>query len=122
MGIDENLIWTTITNSAKRRFNYSEFRDGFPLDEETNEIMADNVVWMIINGFQIDKSSEIITAELFNQILLTGLILKKEELTAFVLDKKDLFKTEIGISRLATDMLNNGSDVESVYLVVTKLL
>jgi hypothetical protein len=84
--------------------------------------MADNVIWLTINHLQIRTPKEEIAYQLCNQFLQAGFKVDIEELKAFISDKDEVFKKQIMVAKLATDMLNSGVDERVVYANMTKLL
>ena len=70
----------------------------------------------------IDTPKERIAHELYTQLLMSGLKTDVETLKEFVSDKDVVFKKQIGIAKLATQMLNNGVDEVAVYSNMVKLL
>ena len=114
-----DLIWNAITNSAKRKFDYSDFEKQFI---EINENMADNILFQVIIGFASKKSSEVISSGLFNQMLMTGFIWKLEDIKDFVAGKDKLFSIEIYASQLANSLLDDGNEPAAVLNSITQLL
>ncbi len=111
----ENEIWNAITDSAKKKFDYSSFKETFPFD-------PDMVIFTIIISLGTNKSEEIITLDLFNQMLMTGFIWDKGEISNFIKDKKTLFKHEIYAAQLANDMLSKGNKPVVVLAAVSQIL
>lgn len=115
----EDIIWDTITNKAKTRFDFEKFAKKF---SELDENMADIILFQIIVGFASNEKEEIIAAKLFSNFLLTGFIWDKKEIDKFLSDKKDVLKIEIYVTQLANDLLRNGNDPVSVLNSVNQLL
>ncbi len=120
----EAKLYDAITDSAKKAagFDYNTFRSGFDLNDEYDEIMADNMIWFTINSLQIKTPKEIIAYELLNQFMAAGFSVDLDSLKTFVADKDVVFKKQIGIAKLATDMLNDGVPEQAVYTNMIKLL
>ena len=111
----EDKIWDAITDSAKKRFDYQTVKNSFPTDEQNQELIADNIVWKIINYLQVKKSKAELSATIFTDLLMLGFKVDKVWLDNFIDDKDEAFKIEISVSKLATDMLNGGIDPDAVY-------
>ena len=116
---ENDLVWNTITNSAKRRFDYKDFSEGF---NDSNENVADNLLFKIIVGFVENKSSKIISLELFSSLMIHGLIWELKEIESFVEGKEKVFKIEIFATKIAIDLLQDGNNPESVVMAIGQLL
>ncbi|TAG58427.1 MAG: hypothetical protein EAZ27_01550 [Cytophagales bacterium] len=101
----EDVIYDNITNSAKTKFDYSSFSEGF---DKINDNLADNLLFKTLVEFASRKEKKIIAHILFNQILLTGFIVELEDLNEFVNDKDDVLKLEIFLVEMANTMLEQG--------------
>lgn len=84
--------------------------------------LANNILFKIIIGFASKKSSEIISIELFNEMMMIGFVWKLEDIQAFIKDKDTLFKTEIFSSQLANSLLEDGNDPIMVLNSIHQLL
>jgi hypothetical protein len=104
-------IWDIITDSAKKRFDYSEFENDF--DEGYNHI-PHNLIRLIISGFASEKTNIEIVATLFTEMLMIGLKWDKEDIKEFIKDKDIIFEDEIKIARKTNEMLKKGIKPESV--------
>jgi hypothetical protein len=113
------LIWGTITDSAKKKFDYNSFEEQFA---EIDENLADNILFKIIIGFASNKTSEKISLELFNELMMIGFLWKLEEVQKFVNDKDKTLKLEIYSSQLASSLLQDGNDPLAVLNSVRQLL
>ena len=111
----EDKIWDSITDSAKGKFDYSTFKENFPFD-------PDRIIFKIIMGFAMNKKKEILTLELFNEILMTGFKWDEKEIAKFIEDKEKLFKQEIYASQFASNLLNTGHEPIFVFESISKLL
>lgn len=114
-----DFIWNAIVNSAKRKFDYNSFAEDF---NEINENLAENVLFKIILGFASEQTSEIISLELFNEIMMMGLFVKKEDIRIFVAGKDKILNLEIYATQLAGSLLQDGKDPVAVLDSVNQLL
>jgi len=64
----EDIVWNTITDSAKTRFDYVTFESDF--DDGT---MAENILFLTIIGHAQGESVEHIASDISTQLLLLGL-------------------------------------------------
>lgn len=119
----EQKLYDAITESAKKELgnNALTFAAG-AVDEEYQDQIIDNTVWGIINRLLIDMPKEQIAYELRGQFLMLGMNIDIEALKEFVADKDEVFKKQIGVARLATNMLNDGMDELTVYSSMVQLL
>jgi hypothetical protein len=115
----EQKLYDEITISARQEFDYSDFIAGFDIDDE---YIADKLIWEVINRMIINTPKERISHELYNELLMAGHLISIESLKEFVEDKDVVFKKQIDVAKLATQMLNNGVDELAVYSNMIKLL
>ncbi len=119
----EEKLYDEITESAKKEFDFDKFRKAFDLlDDEDAEVIADNLVWGLINRMIIDTPKEIIANILYNELLLIGFKLDLDSLREFISDKDTLFKKQIYVAKLASQMLNDGIEDIIVYKEMIQLL
>ncbi|HTE01820.1 MAG TPA: hypothetical protein VK668_21170 [Mucilaginibacter sp.] len=116
---DEQLILNTITNSAKRRFNYAGFESGFSSFDST---IAHNILLETITLLASGETPALASAKLFNKILMMGLTCDKTELDDFVKTKTEELKIEIYVITLARQMLQDGTNPLAVLEFVRKML
>ena len=119
MNTIENQIWDTITNSAKKKFDYTSFEEGF---EDYDENIAENILFKIIASYAANEKDETIAAIIFNDLLITGFVIDKNVLDSFLVGKKELFKVEIYCTQFARDLLQDGNSNFSVLNSINKLL
>ncbi len=112
-------IFDLIINSAKAKFNYSTYAEQFAGLEEG---FADKLLLMIISGFVINESKEVIAAKLFSEVIMQNLNWDRESANLFVSNKDELFKLEIFLMGLAVDMIKGGTDSTTILLTISKLL
>ena len=113
------IIWDVITDSAKKRFDYSEFENGF---EEAYSKFPHNIIRLIVIGFASGKSQNEIVAIQFGEMLNLGLKWDKEEITELVKDKDIIFEDEIKIARKTNEMLKRGIKPEVVLDALEELI
>jgi hypothetical protein len=113
----EDKIWDTITNSAKKRFDYSSFENDFPTGD-----IADSVLFKVIAGLAAKWPKDKIAVSLFNDFLILGLKTDKGEWAKFIDKNEGSFKLEILASQIAREMLDNGSDPIAVHGSICQLL
>lgn len=116
----EEKIWDAITESAKSKFNYQEFSNGFPPYFEDN--IKDNIIWEIIMRYAGGQEQLEICSYLNSQIMLIGLQIPIDDLKKFVASCKKDFGVEIFVTQFATKALNDGLLAKSVLGSVYQLL
>jgi len=115
----ENLIWNTITESAKKRFDYDKFEKPFI---DTDRTIAENILFNIIVEYANETNSEIITAKIFNDLLISGFNTDRNEFEIFIDSLKTILKVEIFTVRIANDMMQKGIDEVEVLKNINQLL
>ena len=99
----EDKIWNAITNSAKAKFDYEDFRaafDGFP-DENAPE----NILFMTIAGFAEGKPKDEIAADINGKLLPLAFAFSESTLTEFLANKTVEFEKEIRATQIAATLL-----------------
>jgi len=119
MSDKQDLIWNAITTSAKSKFDYSSFEKDF---NEIDENIAENILFKVTVGFANQQTSDVISAELFNQMMMIGFVWDKVEIKDFVEGKDQLLKLEIYTTQLAGSLLEEGKDSLEVLNTVKQLL
>lgn len=112
----EEQIYDCITNSAKKRFDYQSFQDSL-------DSYSDISLFMILTHLANGDSPQIAALKLKSQFILAGYIIEESAIEKIILDNQDKWKKEIGVMKMATDMLYSGfaSDMQ-VYDFVEKML
>jgi len=116
----EEEIYHLITNSAKTRFDYDSFEDTF--SDQSN--FADKILWYMLMYLAMNEKPNIIAAKIQCEMMMSGLMLNNvSSLEKVIVDNIDNWSKEIGVIKMATDMLNsNFASVQQVYDFVAKTL
>ena len=115
----ENIVWDTITESAKKRFDYDSFSKTFADMHDDN--VAENVLFMTIAGHAAGHSAEQITADINQQFLLIGFSLDGD-FKQFVADRRsDLFR-EIKAAEQALAFFDMGLQTPGILVQVRSIL
>lgn len=114
--ISQDIIWDTITNSAKLRFDYEDFASEF----EINGIgqAAENILFKIIVDLAVEIEVEQIAFEINEQLLLLGIQLEEKELIDLIVGKQDLFSKEINAYIVAKTMIDQDCSLDEVLASV----
>lgn len=115
----EEIIWENITDSAKRRFDYLRFSEGFAgFDGHVPE----NVLLKVLVGLaQGDSTSEIVTG-ISREFLLLGLGMDEAEMEQFVNLRKEDLKVEIRATDIALTLLDQGRKPPGVLVQIRSIL
>jgi hypothetical protein len=116
----EEIIWNTITNSAKKRFDYNKFAATF--QNIPNDHVAENVLFKVISEFSTGKDINSVAASLRTQMLIVGYVFAIRELVELLANKEEKLKQEIQVTRIARTMLADGSPSDMTLAVVQKML
>lgn len=111
----EDDIWNTITDSAKKRFDYSALEEEMPYG-------ADTFLFQIVMGLAFEESKDIAALKVMNNFLVSGVVIKKDEILQFMADNKSALGLEILASQIAGDMFNNGEDPTAVLVAISQVL
>jgi hypothetical protein len=115
----EDIVWDTITESAKKRFDYHSFRRKFADMHHDN--VADNVLFMTIAGHAAGDSTDQIAADINQQFLLIGCSLEGD-FKQFVVDRRsDLFR-EIEAAKQALAFFDMGAQTPGILVQMRSIL
>ena len=120
MNTPEDIVWNTITDSAKTRFDYSSFESG--LSEFDDGTMAENALFMTIIGHAQERSIDAITSDISQQFLLLGLGMDKDALREFVENRLADLPREIKAASQALTFFARGSKPPGVLVQVRSIL
>jgi len=116
----QDIVWGTITESAKRRFDYVGFRESLSAlgdDERT----AEYILFQIVVGYAEGLSAEEVLSKVSGDLLLFGCTLSAEELEAFLADKKEILKEEIRAAEEALSAFDQGKKSDDVLAHIRRL-
>ena len=108
-------IWDTITDSAKRRFDYATLKEEFPFN-------PDNFLFAIIMGLAVGEAKNTIALKLMNHMMMTGYEIEKDEILKIIVDNEKAFGLEVLATRMADNMLQEGGDPVTIYATIAQLL
>lgn len=108
-------IWDTITNSAKRRFDYATLEEELPIN-------PDNFLFTIIMGLALGEAKNTIASKLVTQMTMIGYFVDHKEIVTMIAENEKAFGLEVLATRMANDMLDNGGNPFNVYVTITQFL
>lgn len=116
----EDIVWDTITDSAKKRFDFDEFAAGY--SEFDDGTMAENTLFQTIIGLAQDNEIEDIADELSMQFLLIGLSVDKQEMINFVTERSKDSTLEIKAAYQAIVFYERGAQTPGILVQVRSIL
>ena len=120
MSQPKDIVWNEITDSAKKRFDYSEFQRTFA--DFDNDNIAENILFLTIAGHAAGDSSGDIAAEINQQLVLIGYSFADDDLPRFISDRQfDLFR-EIKAMETALALFEMGLQTPGILVQVRSLL
>lgn len=119
--VSEDVIWDVITESAKTRFDYKEFRKSFDGFFE-NKSRADMALFTIVAGCAGRLSAEEIVDAVNQDLLPFGLLFPVDVMKEFLTDNKQKLYREIMAVDAAQQALELGWGVPGVLMQVKGLL
>jgi hypothetical protein len=127
--VQKEQIYDLITNSAKTQFDYATFEKYFSninvnIQAFENADIADKILWFILLYIAMGDKPNIIALKIRNELMMSGFIIENiSSLEKFVSENIDNWNKEVGILKMASDMLNsNFASLEQVYDLVSKTL
>lgn len=115
----EDIVWSTITESAKRRFDYDGFRNR--LSASGDERVAEYILFQIITGYAEELSLEELLSKILEDMRLFGYSFSAAELEEFLADKKEILKAEILAAKEALFGFAQGKDAPSLLVQIQLL-
>jgi len=117
----QDIVWNTITESAKRRFDYTGFRKSLSASGD-DERTAEYILFQIVVGYAEGLSAEEVLSKVSGDLLLFGCTLSAAELEVFLADKKEILNEEIRAAEEALVAFDQGTDADAVLAHVRRLL
>ena len=115
----KDIIWDTIIDSAKTRFEYKSYADDM---RKFGENVPENILRLIIVGYAADFSNEEIKSEINMKLLMAGLSFEDDSLDELLLDKQEVFKKEILAANTALALLDQGRQIPGVLVQIKRIL
>lgn len=119
MNLDENLIWETILESAKLRFDYNYYDSHFEPDES---YLSQNLILEMIVGLAAKKNDLILALEISHELCIYGKVVALNKIINFIEEKKYLFQPEIQMVQYANKQLETGKLPSEIYPEINKYL
>ena len=108
----QDLVWNTITESGKRRFGYTRFKNS--LGDSGDDRTAEYILFQIIVGLAEELSAEEFTSKIRGDLSLFGYSLSDDELEQLLTNKKEILKIEIRAAQKALSEFAAGTHADIV--------
>jgi hypothetical protein len=116
----EDIVWSAITESAKRRFDYTGFKNR--LSASGDERVAEYVLFQIITGYAEKLSREELLSKIREEMQLFGYSFSAEDMEEFLADKKEILGAEIRAAKEALSGFAQGKDAPGLLVQIKRLL
>ena len=116
----QDLVWNAITESGKRRFDYTGFKNS--LGDSGDDRTAEYILFQIIVGLAEELSGEEFLSKMRSDLSLFGYSFSDDELELLLVNKKEILKTEICAAKKALSEFAAGTDAPTVLDQVRRLL
>jgi hypothetical protein len=116
----QDIVWDTITDSGKTRFDYPAFERIF--SNTGNNHLPENVLFLTIAGHAAKHSTEEIVADINRELALLGIGLSEADFRRFVTEKEAELKSEILAARAAIALFEQGLKPPGVLVQVRSML
>ncbi|MBN8417832.1 MAG: hypothetical protein J0L73_02805 [Verrucomicrobia bacterium] len=120
MPTPKDVIWNTITDSAKTRFDYDEYKSSF--SELGNENAVENILFMIIVGYAEEQSVDEIVSKISKQLLLIGFGGDVTKLNVLVVGLQKSLPFEIKATQQALAFFDMGLKPPGILVQVKSIL
>jgi len=115
-----DIVWDTIINSAKNRFDYDEFKAPFSILD--NENAPENILFKIIIGYVGKKLNVEIAGEIQQALFPLGLCFPDGALDYFLTNKAVELKKEIRATDIALSLHAQGRKIPDILVQVNSIL
>ena len=116
----EDLVWAAITESARLRFDYDEFKNR--LSASGDERIADFILFQIIEGLAENRSLKELMLRIHEDLELFGYPASEDELAAILADKKEILSAEVHAAREVLSGFAQGQSAPELLELAHKLL
>ena len=116
----EDLVWNAITQSARERFDYDEFKN--KLSASGDERIADYILFQIIAGYAEELPRDEFLSKIRGDLQLFGYSVPEDELTQLLAGKQDLLLAEIGAAKEVLSGFANGVHADELLVDVRRSL
>jgi hypothetical protein len=116
----QDIVWDTITDSAKTKFDYPAFERIF--SDAGNSHLPENILFLTIAGHAAQHSTEEIVTDINRELALLGIGLSDADLRRFVTEKDADLKREILAARTAIALFERGLKPPGVLVQVRSML
>lgn len=116
----EDIVWSVITESAKRRFDYDGFKNR--LSASGDDRVAEYILFQIITGYAEELSCDEFLSKIRGDLQLFGYSFSAEALEEFLADKKEILSAEIRAAKEALFGFAQGKAVSDLLVHIQRLL
>ncbi len=116
----EDIVWNTITESAKRRFDSAGFKNR--LSASGDERVAEYILFQIITGYAEELSHKEFLSKIQEELRLFGYSFSSKDLEEFLADKEETLSAEIRAAKEALSGFAQGQDASSLLVQIQCLL
>jgi len=117
----EDIVWDTITESAKSRFDYTAYKEAFDGYDDDGR-MAENALFHIIARYADGQSTSDIISSIQGELFLLGMGFQDGYLENFLKDKEEVLRREIKATKIALESFAVGLKPPGILLSVRSIL
>jgi hypothetical protein len=116
----EDIVWSAITESAKRRFDYTGFKNR--LSASGDERVAEYILFQVIVGYAEGLSREELLSKVDGDLQLFGYSISAKDPEEFLADKKEILSAEIRAAKAALAGFAQGQDAPGLLVRIQRQL
>jgi hypothetical protein len=116
----EDIVWAAITASARRRFDYAEFKSRLNLLDD--ERMADFILFQMIEGFAEELKHEELLQQVLGDLERFGAAISMDNLSNALADTQAILTAEIQATRLALSGFSKGQTAPEILEQIRRQL
>lgn len=116
----EDIIWNTVTASARNRFDYTAFKKQF--GPFSNDRVLDTVLFQILEGCAEGKPAAEIGGNLSHDLQMLNYAFADMDFEPFVAEHTDLFKKEIDATAIALKAFCEEKEIDEILKTIESVL
>lgn len=117
----QDIVWNSITESAKRKFDYTGFRTRLS-ESGDDDRTAEYILFQIVVGYAEGLSAEEILSKVSGDLQLFACSISEDELVDFLADKRELLAEEVHAAKEALSGFAQGGKAPVVLAQVKAAL
>ena len=108
----EDIIWNTITASARTKFDYTAFKKEFGAFD--NNRVLDTVLYQVLEGFAENKSTSEVAENLSHDLQMLSYPFAEKNFEPFIASHETIFASEIKATARALALFADHKEIPEI--------